>query len=183
MIRIGADPEGETRAISKRASPRHLVSDETKLIGPAALSDDALLRACRNAHKPWIKCGKYFREAYKRAKEGRIPGVRTQADLCRSVGCSLRWLQLVMTDAAADSNKHKNNIKNPGPASGTAEPKSDEAYADDITRYPQRELESLMHHEPEQFRELCRALANAFSEAAKRIQPRGNRVAHKGAHG
>jgi len=166
--------------VSKRTAPDrsavHSESDRAKDLGSAPLSNDALLRACRNAHKPWIKCGKYFREAYKRAKEGRIPGVRTQADLCRSLGCSTRWLQLVMAETAADSNKHKKNIKKPEPSPRTAEPKSDEAYADDIVQYPQRELESLMHHEPEQFRELCRALANAFSDAAKRIQPSGNRA-------
>jgi len=145
--------------------------DKAKRIGPAALSNDALLGACRNAHKPWIKCGKYFREAYKRAKQGRIPGVRTQAELCRSVGCSLRWLQLVMDGTAGDSNKQKANSTNHQRGSVPREPRGDEDYADSITRYPQRELESLMDQDPDQFRELCTAIASALTDAAKRIQP------------
>jgi hypothetical protein len=146
-------------------------SDKAKRGGPTALSNDALLRACRNAHKPWIKCGKYFREAYKRAKQGRIPGVRTQAELCRSIGCSLRWLQLVMDGTAADSNKREANSTDHQRGSVPREPKGDEAYVDDITRYPARELESLMDQDREQFRELCTAIASAMTDAAKRIQP------------
>lgn len=171
MIRTEGGPESAIRNISIKASPRHRAFNETKRIGPAAISAKALLRACRNAHKPWIKCRKYFREAYKRAKQGRIPGVRTQADLCRAIGCSIRWLQLVMDGSAADSNKHKKNIKNPESGSRTAEPKRDESYADDIVRYPQRELESLMDQDPERYRELCEALATGLRDAAKRIQP------------
>ena len=171
MIRTGAGSGGASRYVSKKASPRHRVFNESKPVGPAALSNDALLRACRNQHKPWIKCGKYFREAYQRAKQGRILGVRTQAELCRSIGCSLRWLQMVMDETAADSNKHKANSTNHQRGSGTAEPKSDEDYADDITRYPQRELESLMDQDRERFRERCEALASALRDAAKRIQP------------
>jgi hypothetical protein len=156
----------------KTARGSHVLSTESdtaKRIGPAALSNDALLGACRNAHKPWIKCGKYFREAHKRAKQGRIPGVRTQADLCREIGCSIRWFQLVATGKTADLNGHKKNIKNPEPDSGTRKRKRDEDYADDIVRYPQRELESLMDQDPERYRELCTALASALIDAAKRI--------------
>jgi hypothetical protein len=76
--------------------------ESTKRVVPEALSNTALLRTCRNRHKPWSQCAKYFREAYKRAKQGRIPGVRTQADLCRSIGCSVRWLQMVMAGTAAE---------------------------------------------------------------------------------
>ena len=158
----------------KTARGSHVLSTESdtaKRIGPAALSNDALLGACRNAHKPWIKCGKYFREAHKRAKQGRIPGVRTQAELCRSVGCSLRWLQLVMDGTAGDSNKQKANSTNHQRGSVPREPRGDEDYADSITRYPQRELESLMDQDPDQFRELCTAIASALTDAAKRIQP------------
>jgi hypothetical protein len=171
MIRTGAGPGGVIRYVSKKASPRHRVFNETKRIGPAALSNNALLRACRNAHKPWIKCEKYFREAYKRAKQGRIPGVRTQADLCRLIGCSIRWLQLVLAGTAADSNKHRKDIKNPELGSDTAEPKKDEDYANDITRYAQRELQLLMIQDPQRFREICRLLASSFTEAARRIEP------------
>jgi hypothetical protein len=181
MIRIGAGSGDATRYVSKKASPSHQVFNETKPVGPAALSKTALLRACRNAHKPWIKCEKYFREAYKRAKQGRIPGVRTQADLCRLIGCSIRWLQLVLAGTAADSNKHRKDIKNPELGSDTAEPKKDEDYADDITRYPQRELESLMDQDPERYRELCAALAGGLRDAANRIQPRVQSGANKGA--
>jgi hypothetical protein len=171
MIRTVAGPGGAIRYVSKKASPRHRVLNETKRVGPAALSNNALLRACRNAHKPWIKCGKYFREAYKRAKQGRIPGVRTQADLCRSVGCSIRWLQMVIAGTAADSNEHRKNIENHERGSGTAEPKSDEDYADEITRYPERELQLLMTQDPQRARELRKLIASALTDAAKRIQP------------
>ena len=170
MIRTEAGPGSAIRNISKKASPRHRAFNETKRIGPAALSNDALLRACRSAHKPWIKCGKCFREAYKRAKQGRIPGVRTQADLCRSIGCSLRWLQLILDGSAADSNAPKKHIKNPEPDSGTREPKSDPAYVYEITKYAQDRLQLLMIQDPQRFREICRLLASAFTEAARRIE-------------
>jgi hypothetical protein len=169
--------------ISKQVARGHRAfateSDKAKRGGPKGLSNDALLRACRNAHKPWIKCGKYFREAYKRAKQGRIPGVRTQAELCRSIGCSLRWLQLVLDGSAADSNKQKANSTNHQRGAVPREPKDDEDYADEITRYPERELETLMDQDPEQFRELCTALASALIDAAKRIQPSVQRAQTK----
>ena len=185
-------PRGQTRearkgveSVSKKTARDHHAleteSDKAKHLEPAALSNTALFRACRNAHKPWIKCGKYFREAYKRAKQGRIPDVRTQADLCRLIGCSVRWLQMVMDGTAADSNKHKANSAEHQRGSGTAEPKKDEDYADDITRYPQRELESLMDQDPERYRELCAALASGLRDAANRIQPRVQSSANKGA--
>ena len=49
------------------SSAEHFARDfnKVKRAGPAALSNTVLFRACRNAHKPRIKCGKYFREAFK----------------------------------------------------------------------------------------------------------------------
>jgi hypothetical protein len=171
MIRTGAGSGGASRYVSKKASPRHQVFNETKRIGPAALSNAALFRACRNRHKPWIKCPKYFVEIFKRAKEGRIPGARTQAEVCRLIGCSISWARMIMNGTAADSNKHKANSTNHERGSGTAKAKSDADYANDITRYAQRELQLLMIQDPQRFREICRLLASSFTEAARRIEP------------
>jgi hypothetical protein len=171
MIRTGAGSGEASRYVSKKASPRHQVFNETKPIGPAALSNAALFRVCRNKHKPWIKCAKCFREAFKRAKQGRIPGARTQAEVCRLIGCSIRWAQMVIAGTAADSNRHKASNTNHERGSGTAKPKSDAAYVYEITRYAQDLLQLLMIQDPQRFREICRLLASSFTEAARRIEP------------
>jgi hypothetical protein len=172
MIRIGAGSGDASRYVSKKASPRHLTFSETGRIGPAALSNDALFRVCQNRHKPWSEVPKYFVRIFKRAKQGRIPGVRTQADVCRLIGCSVTWARMIMNGTAADSNKHnKANSTNHERGPGTAKAKSDTDYANDITRYAQHELQLLMIQDPQRFREICRLLASSFTEAARRIEP------------
>jgi hypothetical protein len=162
VVLIPKRPQATPEELASSAEHFAREFNKVKHAAPAALSNAALLRACRNAHKPWIKCGKYFREAYKRAKQGRIPGVRTQADLCRSIGCSIRWLQMVMDGTAADSNKQKASSTDHQRGSGTAEPKSDEDYADEITRYPERELQLLMTQDPQRARGLRKLIASAL---------------------
>jgi hypothetical protein len=170
MIRTGVGSGGASRYVSKKTSPPHQVFNGTKRIGPASLSNAALFRACRNRHKPWSKVPKYFVRFFKRAKHGRIPGVRTQADVCRLIGCSITWARMIMNGTAADSNKHKANRTDHLRGSGTAKAKSDPDYANDITRYAQHELQLLMIQDPQRFREICRLLASSFSEAARRIE-------------
>jgi hypothetical protein len=76
-----------------------------------------------------------------RAKQGRIANVRTQAEACRAIGCSLRWMQMIIAGTAADSNKHKKTSRELDAATLA---QSDDDYANDIARYAQRELQSSM---------------------------------------
>jgi hypothetical protein len=169
VLMIPKRPQATSGEIASSAEHFAREFEKAKRAGPAALSNAALFRVCRNGHKPWIKCAKYFREAFKRAKQGRIPGARTQAEVCRLIGCSIRWAQMVIAGTAADSNKHKANNTNQGRSPGTTKPKSDAAYVYEITRYAQDRLQLLMIQDPQRFREICRLLASAFTEEAERI--------------
>jgi hypothetical protein len=138
--------------------------ESTKRVGPAALSNAALFRACRARHKPWIQSRKCFVEAFERAKQRRIPGVRTQADLCRLIGCSVRWAQLILAGTAVDSNKHKANKLHRALDPVTAKSKRDEDYANDIARYAQCKLQVLMAQEWKRYQDICGLLERYFAE-------------------
>jgi hypothetical protein len=140
---------------SKSKGPEHIPPKNGKRVEPNALSAAELLRICRRRSKPWIKSRKWFNEFLERVKQGRIPNVRTQAEACRAIGCSLRWMQMIIAGTAADSNKHKKTRREVDVA---ALAQSDEDYANDIARYAQRKLQLLMTQDPPRFSEIYQLL-------------------------
>jgi hypothetical protein len=125
------------------------VLEDAKQIGPAALSNDDLLRFCRNAYGHfakhfWIDAQPFFVELWRRVEAHQIPGIRTKAEACRHAGCSERWGQMLVAGTAKDSNKHKANRKRTEcEVSSRPHALSDNDYVDAIARYAEAKLEDL----------------------------------------
>jgi hypothetical protein len=136
---------------------------------PAELSNDELLGHCRAVcqdilRRRWIDERPLFVEVFRRVENHLIPNVRTKADACRLIGCSVRWAEMIVAGTARDSNKHKakKTRKECEVSSGALAAISDEALISDILRYADRRLRLLMTEYWSRYRTVCELLENFF---------------------
>jgi hypothetical protein len=136
---------------------------------PAALSNDKLLGHCRAVcqdvlRRRWIDERPLFVEVFRRVENDLIPNVRTKADACRLIGCSVRWAEMIVAGTAKDSNKYKakKTREECEVRSGTLAAVSDEKLISDILRYADRRLQRLMAEDWSRYRTVCELLENLF---------------------
>jgi hypothetical protein len=145
------------------------VLEDAKRSGPAALSNDDLLQFCRGAYGHfvkhfWIDVQPFFVELWRRVEAHQVPGIRTKAEACQRIGCSVRWAQMIVTGTAKDSNKHKaKETRTEREESSHPHALSDNDYVDLIARYADAKLELVRS---DRFREICNLLRESFHEAA-----------------
>jgi hypothetical protein len=127
-----------------------LALERVKGAGPAGLRDGDLLEFCRGAHKHykthfWADARPFFIELWRRIGEKQIPNIRTKAEACRLIGCSLRWAELIVSGGARKKTKFgTNEVKTERETHAKdVELRTVQEYVADITAYTARKLQPL----------------------------------------
>lgn len=146
--------------------------ERVKGIGPGKLTNDQVFGFCRGAHTYfrghyWADARPVFVELWRRIERHRIPGIRTKTQACQVIGCSLGWAEMIVSGRAEHSNANKSakSLKN---STGAVEAWGDEAYVDDIARYANRKLQSVMARDWPRFQEICGLLEQHFADSSAR---------------
>jgi hypothetical protein len=147
--------------------------EHAKREGATALSVPKLMGfcglACQQISKGrWIDAQPFFQEVFRRVENHLIPGVRTKADACRQIGCSVRWAEMIVAGTAKESNKSKANKKRiECEVSSHAQPApSAEEVMSNILRYADNKLRLLASENWDRYRSVCELLENFFAGLA-----------------
>ena len=162
-----------------------------KQIGPAKMSDDALLRFCQgvsgyyHAHF-WADARPFFLELWKRINEGKLKMSKTEA--CRQIGCSRQWANEIVSGRADENREARAKAKGAkggnklSAASASTALLTDEEYVDEISEHAWAKLEPLLQSNWERYRTICKELAKRFDEASKTPPAGKARAAGAGAN-
>jgi hypothetical protein len=147
--------------------------DAAKRIGAAQLSNDHLLHLCRGAcghfaKHLWKAARPFFRELWRRIERHEIRGVRNKKEACRQIGCSPRWVQMILSGAADNPDRNKaKGMRTKCELNSHAQALTDEDYVDIIARHADAKLEIVKSQDWPRFREICRLLQQSFGAAAR----------------
>ena len=133
---------------------------------------EAAQSQCRDGRARLVDLRPVICEVSRRVKRHQIPGIRTQTELCARLGCSRRWLELIVSGDWKYSNRHKAKgaTKHAG-LGGAAKLQSDDEFANDIARFAAKKLDPLVIHDWPRSRAVCKLLQDSFAGAAQRSNP------------
>jgi hypothetical protein len=143
--------------------------ENAKSKGATALSNAELMGFCQLtcehiSKRRWIQERPFFQEVFRRVENHLIRGVRTKADACRLIGCSVRWAEMIVAGTAEESNKSKAKKKRIEceVSSHSQSAVSEEEVVSGILRYAENKLRLLVSENWGRYRSVCELLENFF---------------------
>lgn len=165
--------------------------EKAQAVGIPKLSNEALLNHCKGAYgqfkRYWVNARPFFLELWRRLEDGLVPEIRTKAEVCERIGCSIRWAQMIVSGYAEtrDQKKPGNPPICEGSSLATQPHSADqqpvkhagssrldriltaEEYVLDIQRFAFRKLRKVREQRLDRYRNVCGILAEDFRQACQ----------------
>jgi hypothetical protein len=155
-----------TRICDRNEFARELANAEA--VGARKMTNEDLLRFCRLAYGFFehylVDSRPFFQELWQRIEDGRISLTKTQ--VCKSIGCSLRWAEKIIDGSARDSRRAKGETAELESAPSLAQCSIPE-FVRNVTRYAEMKLRPLFARgERDRCRHIYLLAADYFIRAA-----------------
>jgi len=144
-------------------------------VGANRMPHDKLVRLCHDGLRHFrrqhlSRLGPLLVELSQRVERHEIPDIHTKTGLCAAIGCSLRWLEVVVSGEKQRAARGTSGT--PQTPSQAFDLPSDEEFVSEIAAYAMSKLKPLMRLGAwDRYRHICELVSKSFADARKIERP------------